>query len=1305
MLSQVSQEQSKPLLTMQFSTMLKKMKAKKREQFKIKTDEEDEEEFEKQMENELNSRQTKLENQKHLIKLYESNFSNVFDSIKQEYKDYNYKKEEKKNLETQKNFAKNKFGFSQPKPVKYGFEQFNRTSYVNKNCMKEFYNKYSQYNDLTRKHPIETYTPSWAFIKSTRDEKIIPNPLGLVKRSGDERILGINNHKVGDIYISALSNSLRYSDHLTSLEFSGNRLSSMGVSTLFKALNENKNLAYKLRTIDLSENHIGKNEIQNLISFLQDSKCNLEDLNLFGNLLGDENIINICDSLAKYVEYRLTTLNLGKNNIHDNCCDTIVEMLHKCSGLRVFIINHNWLHNKGVTKIIKELCTHYELRILDLSWNCIGDDLTSSPQYETLVNNELNHLERLFNNYALDETLTTLKLNLRRNPLLPPIDSLGGGKKKPDNKKKGKQEKVVPVVTEPKKVPVKPREPSPFAVMLGEYFSKIQLSLIHLDISHNNIPYEDCKLIAEKSKANHAILGIHVDGNAMEINCLGFISPIEKELKNNKYYSESQIYYGINKEYELRKTGVDSVRKIRGKNNCWICEGFREIQFEFIPEEPIVDPNNHLVKIHLDFDNYKPFDMICNGDKFQIVRMCPPGDVHYFFSVDSIPVKSQSPSGQNKFEKISMENDFIKYTFEPDYMEELNNIREKLMYNKRKEGEPENKDEPKKEEPKKDETKKDETKKDETKKDETKKDGDKKDETQKEESKKDNVNPDNLNATSTTINYNNILTNLPKDKISICVDTISKVHVKVNQNVINENYMKTILFSEPRPEKIIDKFVKPRTPWSFPISIWAYYGYDYEGVSEDYLDDCFEFDFNRCQFNKDFKDEESLKELKKMLRERYRDIIDCYKYYASLSGFQLWQITQNNLTEFISKCPGMCDIKYDINNIFLTQKTVCGNLLDKEDKKKNNKNLSDNIVRHQFMNLLVKSAKDKYVTVLKVTKDVLEATKMAFEKHYDVAIKGFEYHKWRKERYYNEQVDNFLKAFLPILDGVYLSVARQKGPRKKDVWMLLDEFNNFVQSIVDINEYPIRDNPLIFNQSINLQVNEIYTDKHVTMFLPEFLEALCRAVDKASPIPPGDNKDEWPMEKRQQQPLIKKLENILPSLIKLITHPDLKVLREKFPMPPKDLVTGLYTPNYDSPFYKDYIIKPGQGVKKPEKKKKEKIVAVDTKDLNKNEEGNAENENKEKEEKENEENKNENKEENENGEEGEEEKKEEVENSQINKNNESKINANENNDENNEEKEINDEAKIKETIEGLTNNETLETNENAAAINFLKNLE
>ena len=44
--SKDSQGQNKPILTMQFSTMLKKIKAKKKEQLRIKT-EEDNEEYEK----------------------------------------------------------------------------------------------------------------------------------------------------------------------------------------------------------------------------------------------------------------------------------------------------------------------------------------------------------------------------------------------------------------------------------------------------------------------------------------------------------------------------------------------------------------------------------------------------------------------------------------------------------------------------------------------------------------------------------------------------------------------------------------------------------------------------------------------------------------------------------------------------------------------------------------------------------------------------------------------------------------------------------------------------------------------------------------------------------------------------------------------------------------------------------------------------------------------------------------------------------------------------------------------------------
>ena len=1107
------------------------------------------EDLENDFEKELEEKKANIENQKYLIKIYESNYSDIFDQLKKEYDESTAKTFEKGTQKTEV-IKMPRINLSYSKKEKNGFGQFNQTNYISQSCMKEYYKKYSKYNNLIRKHPLSNCTPSWAFIKSSNEEKIIPNPLGLLRRFGEQNNLDINNQKVGDIYMKSLSSSLRYyNQHLSKLEFAGNRLTSIGTSDLFKSLNTNKELAYKLRSIDLGENKIGTNNIDELLEFIRDPKCNIEELNFFGNFIGDDSIIKICDSLAMYIEYKLVNLNLGKNNIHDNCTNSICQMIKKCSGLRLLNLSHNWIHNQGATKILKELGNHYELRILDLSWNCIGDDLTALPTYEHLVNSEYTHPEREFNNFSINEALFTGKLNLRNNPLLPPIDASKGDKKK-DNKNEPAKENTQPVYKEPKKINEKMKDPSPFAVTLGEYFGNVQLSLIHLDISYNNLNYSDCKLIAEKSKNNHTILGIHVDGNAMEINCLGFINPKEKINRNKKYFALSHIYYGMNKDYNLRKTNVDLVRKIRGKNNCWICEGFREVEFEFIPEEPISDPNNHLVKLHLDFDGYRPFDMFYNGNKYQIIRMCPPGEVHYFFTVDTIPVKKEGESSKNKFIEIHNKADFITYEFESDYMEELNNIKEKLLYQKRKEEEEKEKGA-----------------------------GQNENVTQKEENKE--KPPKKFD-----------LTQISNNKIVITVDTISKIQVKLNKNVINEDYRKAISFSEPRPEKIINKFIKPRTPWSFPISIWAYYDYDYDDVPESYLDKCFEFDFNRCQFNKEFKDEESLNKLREFLRIRYRDIIDCYKYYASYSGCQLWQITQNSLTEFIYKCQGMCDKSYDINNVYLQQKVVVGNLLDKEDKKKKNKNLSENIVRHQFMNLLIKSAKDKYVTVLKTTKSTLEAVKMAFELHFDEAIKGFEYHTWRKERYYNEKVDNFLKTFLPLLDALYLSWAKQKGPTKKDVWMVLDEFNALIQSFIDINEYPIRDNPYIFNESLTLQINEIYTDKHVNMLLPEFLEALCRAVDKASPMPPGENKEEWPLSRRQAQPLINKLENILPVLIKLITHPDYKNLREKFPMPLKDLVTGLYTPNFENPFYQGYIIKPG--TKKKENYKS--IIPVQSKE-------------------------------------------------------------------------------------------------------------
>jgi len=155
-------------MTERFSDRLKKIKAGKKKKLVIKTDD-NYGQIEEQDQNDPKYQQMILNNQKHLINLYQSNYTTVFEDLKR-----NFEKEiQELKTEPKENQKNEILYFSQPKnkKIKYGFEQFNKTSYSNFSCMKEFYKKYSQYNTLKRKHLLKNMTPSWAFIKSTKAQK------------------------------------------------------------------------------------------------------------------------------------------------------------------------------------------------------------------------------------------------------------------------------------------------------------------------------------------------------------------------------------------------------------------------------------------------------------------------------------------------------------------------------------------------------------------------------------------------------------------------------------------------------------------------------------------------------------------------------------------------------------------------------------------------------------------------------------------------------------------------------------------------------------------------------------------------------------------------------------------------------------------------------------------------------------------------------------------------------------------------------------------------------------------------------
>ena len=50
-------------------------------------------------------------------------------------------------------------------------------------------------------------------------------------------------------------------------------------------------------------------------------------------------------------------------------------------------------------------------------------------------------------------------------------------------------------------------------------------SLIHVDMSHNNIRLDDVEIMADGLKQNHTIMGLHFIGNDGDIDVKGFLSP------------------------------------------------------------------------------------------------------------------------------------------------------------------------------------------------------------------------------------------------------------------------------------------------------------------------------------------------------------------------------------------------------------------------------------------------------------------------------------------------------------------------------------------------------------------------------------------------------------------------------------------------------------------------------------------------------------------------------------------------------------------------------------------------------------
>lgn len=338
-------------------------------------------------------------------------------------------------------------------------EEFQKTKYNKQGSFSHFYSKLKKFSEFSRKELLSKKTPSFNFINALKESHLVPNPIGILKRNGEENVINLNNMKMGDEYIQSLSKSLKIADHLTELHLSSNRLTNQGIGPLLMSINENKNLIKKISVLDLSYNKLGREAINVLIKLIENSGCELTHLNLEANCLGNQLISLLVNEISKNIPEKIKYLNLGQNNLNDDICLSLANMVENCEVLQVLILYWNQFKNYGASQIISKLKTHSEIRVIDLGWNLIGANLLDQPTRDEL--NKLGRQDNTLCNLEIEEILVNMEIasKKRLNPIKNSI--------------------------------------SLFARELGNLFKGECKALVHLDISHNNIGYMDCQHISK----------------------------------------------------------------------------------------------------------------------------------------------------------------------------------------------------------------------------------------------------------------------------------------------------------------------------------------------------------------------------------------------------------------------------------------------------------------------------------------------------------------------------------------------------------------------------------------------------------------------------------------------------------------------------------------------------------------------------------------------------------------------------------------------------------------------------------------
>lgn len=141
-------------------------------------------------------------------------------------------------------------------------------------------------------------------------------------------------------------------------------------------------------------------------------------------------------------------------------------------------------------------------------------------------------------------------------------------------------------------------------------------------------------------------MGIHMIGNSASTDTLGFVCA-----DKTPDTAISHVFTRITDSLKAGQIKNRNMIKLHACSNCWICEGWTEVKFEWTPgisSDRPVNPEEG-VYLHLECDGWEPDLMLPDPDKpgtFTSIRMVPPGQVKFYFTLgdEEVVLAQDKPS-------------------------------------------------------------------------------------------------------------------------------------------------------------------------------------------------------------------------------------------------------------------------------------------------------------------------------------------------------------------------------------------------------------------------------------------------------------------------------------------------------------------------------------------------------------------------------------------------------------------------------------------------------------------------------------